>query len=585
MLINEKYNKIVATLRKRGKFIVSKTHPLPLDRQLEAFKAVILLAKQMQIYAKDLMEQKKHITVLLAGCDWSETFAGGETYSVLNELLGTDHTWDIKITGDEIRGNSVVGENIFLNSFSMSPSSADENVRISITECRLEEAIVMFGYPDVLVLNHAGFESFYDSWFENDTLSNAVDAGVLVLGASYGQDEVQIDRYYLRAFGFELEDSQTNPTIVNHAKLASRMSAAQKAQLGLLEGSLDSNAMKGMMNWGETIWKMGRSSESEELLLERQEIIKCIRVILETTSEYGQKAGFVTHPSEVACSLMFEKDGVKFIRVGGSFVLDLAEYEVFDEVTGGCVIEEVEFDTSNLDGLTEGNLMYAMALSANVFKQVITPYIDEFDFEPSLGEAGFVDSGRFGAELPDGLVDDEVLGEVLSEALGELFGGEVDSEVFKHLGSILSREPVELTNDAKQVIAHLEDRDVDSVLAMPDEALRGVRDGLDRNLILMSAMINDEDLYLRGLEVGCDPFHRDGDGFSVLDVAVEHSSLDLLRFILQRGDVRDMINSTNWVGNSVMDVALRRGASSPIVELLREYGAKPQNQIGKDWLV
>lgn len=190
--------------------------------------------------------------VAVAGADIKEAFNKGDTYRLLSTLLGVD---DLRI---DVVGPEVCLEPINNPQFSLRPSIG-LNVRVSLLEMTIGQ-YVKTNTPDVIMLNHPGFECHFNEWFIERELPFVFDRGIEILGTSYANDEAELDGFYLRAYGFIASEPFNNPYLIDHTEDAKKMHAVN---------SFGADAVRaGLMNWGGQVWRIEKKSKEDDELIE-----------------------------------------------------------------------------------------------------------------------------------------------------------------------------------------------------------------------------------------------------------------------------------------------------------------------------
>ncbi len=571
MLLNNNYKQIIAKLREKGIHLTSKVHSCDNRTQMEAFKAVILLAKQLQTYSQDLLASKKEINILMAGCDWSERFADSEPFYVLNELLSTDIKWNITFIGNELDDAQALN---VINLFSMSPASIDRRVTITHKNILLDEAVPnpKESHYDLVILNHAGFESFYESWFATPTIQQIVSSGTPILGASYGTDEIEIDNFYLKAFGLNIENYETNDLIVNHSQINDR-DEAMLARVGDVNKDSALKAKEsGMMNWGQTIWKMAQHQIDETEAYKRHETINGIKWSLRLVGaaiieeqEIGDQLPPVLNVSD---HMLVEHEGNKFVRFGGQFIWCEDTLDIIDAYTGRVVVDDVDVEFRYLNEATEGTSLYAMIKAASVFLEAQT-YID-FDLESF--------------EINDGIRSDELSVEQINdmtqdiEQMARELGLEDMDDLSNLVDQFFNREKRVVTDKDKSLIELLNNGNVDAFLSQSDDVLTDFRNHQGGNLFHIAAKLNNAAIFNKAVELGIDPSERDDDSFNFFDTAAEHNAMDVATHALDSNQITHVLNESNAFGNNGTDTAICR-SNIELVKLYARHGGKPCHAI------
>jgi hypothetical protein len=188
--------------------------------------------------------------IAIAGADTTECLNGGDTYRLLSTLLGVENL-RIDLVGPEVSSGIITVPQLRLK------PSIGRDVRVSRFTTTIGDYIKTVT-PDVIMLNHPGFESYYDAWFTETELLSVFDRGIKILGTSYADDEAEIDAYYLKAYGFTASSPIKNPFTVDRA---------QSFQQLLGAGAGYDLAKAGLLNWAGEVWCIeGKKTKDEELI-------------------------------------------------------------------------------------------------------------------------------------------------------------------------------------------------------------------------------------------------------------------------------------------------------------------------------
>ncbi|MGD1527042.1 hypothetical protein [Vibrio harveyi] len=351
LLSNKKIKHVIAALNRP----IPVFSPSPkLQTQEILLAKVILLACQIQRLAPEVLNQESPIKILLAGTGFPENADQGEAYKLLNRVLDVDKEWEIILTGNEIDEGGFYQAGV-----SLTPNLSNDKVTVSRDKLLLSESLDKYGLPDLLVLNHPGFEKYHHSWFDVGAgIRESLDKGVVVLGASYGDDEALTDEFYASAHGVKMSCME-----LNHLYL--RNDVGDKITDSLLANAVNS----GYCDWGRSIWRL--EADSLEDNLDKLEMIEDIDFTLNSIGHYLHSNGIMQNSNHLFLHLMREVKGEKIIRIYSHYSLLLSELTIFDEENGAIIETDIEIDCSdfNIDRLDMAHNMVMLIVS--VFRDYI----------------------------------------------------------------------------------------------------------------------------------------------------------------------------------------------------------------------
>ncbi|WP_210498778.1 MSS51 C-terminal domain-containing protein [Vibrio crassostreae] len=572
MINTDSYLEVVERLKKAGfGFKVEDERLLH-----EVLKAVILLSKQMKEFGSELLKQKE-MTVLIAGCDWSETQLNGKAYEAINHLLDTDIKWNIVLIGNEAQSELA---NIASSHATLPKSFSDDRVTVTINSNILEEQISEFGTPDVLILNHAGFESFHKEWLElDDGIYECISEDVPVFGASYAVDESEIDDFCLRAYGYKIDEVKRNPLIVDRSQDVDLYQDAPEAA---------KNAIKdGMCNWGESIWVL--KSNGLEKDLERLELLEDMEEVLESVSMYLMHKGTITMPNEVFSQLVYrDDDNNLYVRVYGSYTYSFEKELIFDEETMLVADDDIEWDSIYVDMSKLETPFHSMCLATSIYQNNVKENIQQNSenqheaFKSMLKKTGSLDVLESVGIKPETFMQSVVLLEAYvsnghnAEALGVTEAEiKMAQSVVEFVISSNDEQSDESEGDGEKhsaVSQMITTERFDKLSELPSEDLQGFRGVNGWTLFHYAAALNSKELYDVALSAGVEITARDDDEYSFLDVSSEYQSLDIAKYALEQGAARPLISARDMFGRNCLLVATTRGATKHL-ELYKSYGA------------
>ncbi|MDA0152228.1 hypothetical protein OH460_07940 [Vibrio sp. Makdt] len=333
------------------------TKQLAPEMELLQIAAPVLLANQISAHYPELL-QKQEITVLIAGAAFNETLNGGQSYKILNTLLGIDGIkWKLIFVGNESKSLSQsLG-------YTLNPTLAEKTELITVLdECFLKEAIEKYGIPELICLNHPGMESHYETWLdEDDTILELLKQGQRIVGASYSTDEVDTDRYHLSAYGINLVGDGINQGYFNAH--STKMEDRPEFE-GFFNDAANRAVDQGLADWGQTQWKLELGTGVRDL--EKIEVIDVLGILHKTISDYLIDKGTIQYPFEVFDHINRLEGGNRIVRIVSNFSVNLGTWEIFDEESGSVIIEDIEIEVDDFN-IKASDLFSTSMIMANVF--------------------------------------------------------------------------------------------------------------------------------------------------------------------------------------------------------------------------
>lgn len=359
---------ITLNCKKWGKFLseisayklFNSSHPNSVMEQLLSPVCTVAYALGT-LYSKPI-NNGFHIAVV--GADAKEACNNGGTFRLLSKLLGLEHL-RVDLVGPEVRLNPIYNPQINLR------PNIGEHVVINLFDMTVGE-YAKTHKPDVIMLNHPGFESHFEEWFLEQELPYVFDLGIEILGTSFATDEAELDATYLKAYGFTASEAVNNPYLIDHSKNADMMQLTQTFGAEA--------AAAGLMNWGGQVWRINEKSRKDDELIELLDVLRKNNAIL---------ASQLQDPSSLP--IMFDvKD-----QYGDAWVLIRLEPEsifysrdkamIVTSQTGLVVHEDVELDVTYLKSRENKSIFQSMLMSAIINRD----YGDEID---EFYEGGFGDN-------------------------------------------------------------------------------------------------------------------------------------------------------------------------------------------------
>ncbi|WP_318493433.1 ankyrin repeat domain-containing protein [Photobacterium leiognathi] len=546
LLKNRKFNHLIREINRP----IPVFSPAPKNNiQEQMLKAVVLLAKQLNAYI-DITSIKGPIKVLIAGCDHSEC-RGIDCYKLLNKLLGTEREWDITLIGLETTNNDPTQK------YKLTTKADDNriNTHLVSSPLSLSEYLNQNEYPDILVLNHPGFEEFFDSWLDNDTgIADCLKRNIPVIGASYGTDEYKIDDFHLQAFGMKITDHKINDLCLRPSL----------GDLDDLPHKMRPIIASGICDWGRTIWQIESNGLTKNK--EKLDVLGDFEEISLSIGHYLLENNIITIPQEAAGEHLYKRNGDYFLRIYAQYTLDFKLRYIFDEESGQIVTRDIEIEVEPDENLFS-DFHKIREIMINIYRTHIKPNLStEEHHHDEHFDPYSTDDLHDMNELLNKLTGGNVQGEKLQEIMGAMASG---ADINQMLGF---QEKRSMSNSDKEVLNLVEENRIDELLLLPDDLLLAYEDEYRRNLAHLAAITNSLPILHHAISIGV-PFDvRDTDDFSFLDTAVEYGSLDVINESVSNGVARNILNSQNTRGCTALHQAVTRN-NKAAYDLLIELGA------------
>lgn len=196
-----KWNELFSEIKSHSLF---KTNLTNLESKI-LLSAPLLAARQILNHAPQLLN-KNEIRICIAGAGYMDTGNKGDAYRLLPKLLDKP---EVSIMIDFIGPESMSYQ--FRDASSIKAPDV-KNVIATFEPLLLGEYLSKGIVPDVIILNMPGFESHHESWLDDDDgLARALENNIPVLGASFSDDEAELDGLYAAAYGFAVRSIERNP--------------------------------------------------------------------------------------------------------------------------------------------------------------------------------------------------------------------------------------------------------------------------------------------------------------------------------------------------------------------------------------
>jgi hypothetical protein len=511
ILKHKKWNRLLSDLQAGKKF----TMPINNANMINILAPAATLAFSLSQYRP--LSNDNALRICIAGAGQFDADNNGNHYKLLPEMLGVDNI-HIDLVGLEIHNDKK-------NHPYVLKKTVGQGVTTHLIASSIQDYMATHDMPDVVMLNHPGLEMYGSSWLDDDQwLNDCIDAGVPVLGCSYGLDESEFDTYFARAYGYSLSVPKINPFHISASTTIPRAEA-----LNMPGGK---SVLNGAMDWGRHVWKVegrnvrGRDEELLDILDKGTQVKGCM--IEETGNPDFFIEGFNTKTVD-------GKHNVVLLHLNPTLSYVVGADVIINE-DGHVLLEDIELDRSylNRDSFTyfQGTLITGI---------IYTDYEDEI--KSILSESDALDENEHH--------EDEL------EKMMKLFMGE-GNRVMTSAESDISKL---ITSSAWTKLA-----DVDSDL------LRLFQNEERQTLFHICAKMGSLALYEIAKDAKADILARDGDGFSFLDVCAENNQVDVLKQAVNDYDLD--LDAVDMKGFTAMHRAYMYNSFNA-AKMLEALGANP----------
>lgn len=148
------------------------------------------------------MAEKPRLKLLVLGAESTDAVDKGRWYQAIPRLLGNDATVEVHLLGAELAAD-----------FSSSLAAHAPPVAAHTQRALLADFLAACGGErfDLVVLFQPGFQK-HRGWLQEGGIGGLLEAGTLVMGASYASDEYEMERFVLACHGFTAStSSMPNP--------------------------------------------------------------------------------------------------------------------------------------------------------------------------------------------------------------------------------------------------------------------------------------------------------------------------------------------------------------------------------------
>lgn len=293
--------------------------------------------------------------VAIVGADCKEAINAGDAYRLLSTLLGVNEL-HIDLVGPDVYFDPIHNPQFCLR------QGIGQNLRVTLHPMSIGE-YVKTHTPDVIMLNHPGFEAHFTEWFIESELPFAFERGIEILGTSYGHDEAELDGAYLKAYGLIASEPLNNPYLVDYSKDANKLH------------DMDIAVRAGLMNWAGQVWRIEKKSKKNEEL---------IQLLAELRKNDRFLASQLADPSSLP-AIMDAKDSQGGEWVVVRFEPELIFYSreqamIIAAENGDVLLEDVELDSTYLKNRDQKSIFQSMLISAIInrdYGHLIDAYIGD----------------------------------------------------------------------------------------------------------------------------------------------------------------------------------------------------------------
>jgi hypothetical protein len=511
ILKHKKWNTLLNDLQAGKKF----TMPINNKRMVNILAPTATLAFALSQYRP--LSDDKVLRICIAGAGQFDADNNGNHYKLLPEMIGVDNI-HIDLVGLDLHKDK-------RNHPYVLKQAVGTSVTTHLIASSIQDYMDTNEMPDVVMLNHPGFEMYGGGWFdEAQWLNNCIDAGVSVLGCSYGLDESEFDTYFARAYGYSLSAPKVNPFHISISTTIPRSEA--------LNMSGGKSILNGAMDWGRHVWKIeGRNARGRDNEL--------LEILDKGTNVKGHMIEQTGNPD-------FFVDGFNTKTVDGKqnvvlLHLNPALYYVVgaDVITnedGEVLLDEIELDRSylNRDLFTyfQGTLITGI---------IYNDYEDELKWILSQGD-----------DLDEHDHDEDEIAKMMKLFMGE--GNRTMTKAESKINELISSS------------------DWTKLAEIDSDSLRLWQNEERQTLFHISAKLGSLALYELAKDVNVDILARDGDGFSLLDICAENNQVDVLRQAVKDYDLD--LDAADMKGFTAMHRAYMYNSLNA-AEALEQLGANP----------
>lgn len=509
------------------------------------------LALEIATFAPHLLE-KETLRVVIAGADQESGFSA--VYQLLNRMLGTNINFEIHLIGPQVQHG---WQPLLINKKYQDTSISTHNSTQTLGEWIDEN-----GAPDFVALNQPGFDSHAQEWFQDDDgIEQAIEAGAIVCGGSYGYDEYVLDGLFLESYGYK----QINE-MVNHLAVKAIPNPGQHIP-PMVKKSMD----RGEMDALRTVWQIAneRIEPSSEGVERFHRGASLIEKGLQCLQWLGEIPRFVIQDEGGLNPMTLYPYLVKpnYVFVMGPLVYDfdsLSVYSINDE-SKTPLIEGIDY------AHVKGNLKsfyqvaeFLLTLHEEHLHELLSDAIELLDDKG----ADMVDDQYNEIMTADDL-EDIFSANGLDEAMSDFFEQIGASHLIRGNPEAVSGEQVydevsqEVRNELRAEISALskeeiEDRDKHAIYSAA----------------CLAAMKDDVELAKNLHQKGIDFNTRGAGKHSCLDMAATTGGNNFLRYCLENKLVSEVMNSSDDEHSALHYAAINGNREA--FDLLVAHGADPK---------
>lgn len=534
MILNHmKWNKLLDAMKASNKFAIPINNHGMTDILAPATTLAFAIAQYLQLSEYD------SLTICIAGAGQFDANNDGNHFKVLPELLGIKSI-HVDLVGLEVNQDKIYHEGKL-------KASIGENVTTKIHAYSLQKYIETSKAPDVVMLNHPGFEKYAISWFSQDNaIEHCLNNNIPVLGCSYGLDEAEYDSAYAQSFGYKVSAPIDNPF---HMSPCSSMTRDQLNRL-----SIAKTLLSGAMDWGRQVWKIeGKTAKGAD-----SELFEVLELGTTAKSKMASETG---EPNFLFDGFMGKTEDGKHDWVLIHFnpvLIYVVGLDIIVDEDGDVIMDEIQLDASYLKkGEMNG---FKATLIAGI---ILNDYSDEIE---DLFEVLF--------EEDDSEEDDSEEQEIDLSALTETL-----QQMDRFVKSTLQKKEHQMTEVDICINTLIAEEKWEAISSFPPQQLRNWLNNYEQNLFHVAAKISRIELYDIAKANNVDILHRDYDGFSFIDVCAEKDQVPLLLKAISDYDLD--LDAADALGNTAMHRADSYDTPN-VAQALVDNGANknPANIIG-----
>ena len=371
--------------------------PLELLPTKLTFAAPLLLKEYLLVQAPELLKEES-LHIVVAGASGVDMIGNGEVYYALTHIMEElkDKSVTLHLVGKQLN-DGVIPIHCKVAEKSKSP-----NLKIKRFGGDLSDYLMDVS-PHLICLNHPGFESHFDEWFDCGNISDMFSSKVV--GCSYSTDEYFIDGLFCSALNVQMKNVQRNTRCLFDEPTPHA--------------------------WGMTTWKLdaGKYEPNDQLISFAKGVsYRFMSLAMDLGQNFGDEC------------VQIDQRGNVWYWVGNDLFLNTTDAKVYlrrDDV------EELYYDEKFILPQSYQDMISSLPYCKSAYCAMLSCYVQsrvgEFDTESDLRDDGSEHS--------------------IMDALGALFG---NSEFPAHLGERIggvkgmNQNPELLGTDTEKSIRALE---------------------------------------------------------------------------------------------------------------------------------